>query len=168
MDRHEVVHPRMGLFGVRAATHLGHFLLPLVDASLDGLFKGVIKAHGVGQRFRPAVHVMEIMHGHAGADDDDALVAESGDGAAEAVVGVRVLGTEERGLDDGHAEGVLVRVESDVEAGPDAVVEAALGGVAGDVVGGDKSADTGGEGGGANVRVGCGVVVEGEAGEVVD
>lgn len=42
------------------------------------------------------------MHGHAGADDDDAFVAEGGDGLSEAEVGVWVLVVVETYLHQGH------------------------------------------------------------------
>ena len=66
------------------------------------------------------------MNGHAGANDDDVLVSERGNGLAKAVVGVRVLVVEERDLDQWDGERVLLGAEGDVKAGEDAVIEAAF------------------------------------------
>jgi len=53
--------------------------------------------------------------GHSRADDDDALVAQRGDGLTQPVVRVRVLVLEQADLDERAVERVRLGVEGDVE-----------------------------------------------------
>jgi hypothetical protein len=95
---------------------------------------------------------------HAGANDDDVVVAEGGDGLAEAVVGVRVLAVEQRDLNERAVERVLFGTEGYVEAREDAVVEAALEALGLDPRVGKQGEDAGGQ---------CRAALAGEGGFVV-
>ena len=168
IDGHEMVHPRMRLPRVRALGNSGHASLPLGRRRLNGLLQRLVKRHGVRQRGGLAprlAQVPQIMDRHARADDDDVLVAQRGDGLAQAVVGIRVLIVEQADLHERHAEGVLLGVDGDVEAREDAVVQAPLqpGGL--DACVAEQAGDPGRELRAALARV-LGLVVFG--GEVVE
>ena len=128
IHRHQVIHPRMRLPRIPPLRHPRHQNLPLRRVRLDRDLERLVKRHGVGERRRVAPRppqVAQVVHRHARADNDDAFVAERGDGLAEAVVRVRVLVVEQRDLHQRAGERVAGRGEGDVEAREDAVVESA-------------------------------------------
>lgn len=92
VNGHEVIHVRMSLLSIGTSADLGHLVLPLGDVGdLNGLFERVVEADCVRHGTRIIAHVVEVVDRHARADDDDAFVAEGGEGGAEAVVSVRVF-----------------------------------------------------------------------------
>ena len=103
---------------IRPLGHRRHALLPDLGRGLDGLLEGVVKRDRVGERPRVSpgeAHVAQVVDGHSRADDDDALVAQRGDGLTQPVVRVRVLVLEQADLDERAVERVRLGVEGDVE-----------------------------------------------------
>lgn len=104
----------MSLASVRPLCHLGQLRLSLARGCLHGRLECFIERDHVRQGLRGAVreaHVAQVVDRHAGADDDDVLVAQSGHGLAEAVVLVYVRAGVLAYLNDGDVEGVLFGME---------------------------------------------------------
>lgn len=163
----------MSLLCIRTTTHSRHLHLPLIHGRLDRLLERIVKRDGIRQgparviRRHDIPHVAQIMHRHARADNHHALIAQAGDGLAEAVVLVWVLRVEEGDLNEGHVQGVFVWVEGDVEACPDAVVETALDALGVNACCAEEVDDVCGKLGVALIRVGGFVHVVWEAVEAI-
>lgn len=129
VNRHQVIHPRMRLLGVRPLCNLAHLFLPHRGIGLGRLLERIVKRNGIRQRLRPArgePHIPQVVDRHARADDDHALVAKRRHGSAEPVMRVWVFRVEQRDLHQRAAQRVGIRREGDVEPREDAVVQAAL------------------------------------------
>lgn len=138
----------MRLSRVWPLQHPDHFFFPLLSIRLlDSLLEGIVKRHGVRHGLRlpeGEAHVPQVVDRHACADDDNVLLAEGLDGFAEEEVGLGVFRVEEGHLDEGHSQRVGGRGEGHVEAGEDAVVEAAGEASGADVGFGEEGDDVGG------------------------
>lgn len=84
----------MSLMSIRSLRYLSQPRLSLMRRSYHGSFKSLIERLDIRHGLRTTkgeTKVPEVMHRHAGAHDDDVLVAQGGDGLAETVVQVYVL-----------------------------------------------------------------------------
>lgn len=114
VDGEDMVKGRMGLPRIGPLEQVRQGLLPFLRRSGHGVLEGVVEADGVRQRPRVApgeASVVQVVHGHAGRDDLDVLVAQLRQRLAEAVVLDWVFAVEERDLHDRHVQGVGLGVE---------------------------------------------------------
>lgn len=100
----------MRLARIRPVQQLRHGAFPVLSRrSRDRIIKRLVKAHRVRHRsgIPPSeLQITEIVHGHAGDDDEDVIVAERRQRLAELVVLDWIFCFEEGDLDDGDGEGV--------------------------------------------------------------
>lgn len=114
MDREQVVEVRVRHPRIRPLQQIHEGLLPLLRCRRDCVLERLVEADRVRERRGVAqreLHVAQVVHGHAGDDDLDVLLAQLRHGLAEPVVLDRIFGLEERHLHDGDVQGVRVGIE---------------------------------------------------------
>lgn len=104
----------MSLPCIPALQQISQCLLPLGWWRRDSVPQRFVKTGSVRHWRRVPKRkpeVPQVVDCHSRNDDLDVLLAEFGDGLAQAVVLDGIFGFEEGDLDDGHVQGVVVRVE---------------------------------------------------------
>lgn len=104
-----MVKGRVSLASIRTLEEVRQSLFPLGRRFRRSILESFVEANGVRHGARVTeckAQIAQVMHSHAGDDDEDVLLAQTGDGLAETVVLIRVFGIEEGNLHDWDVQGV--------------------------------------------------------------